>query len=453
MSKSYFLPRKSKFYGFGLSVLLSFSWSGFFGCAETARKTANNPSVSNALSSESKADPSLNKSSQTAKKTKKDAKRAAEEPKAKKNRREDTSDKKESLVSQPQGKEESASTDPSENPSEKDSESSKTGEELAKDRWSEGKSATGRPEEDPKPSVSRKSDPSMPSTSMNKVAPIRTDGDPPVERITKVPSSQASPADMPDERKTTQSEVSNQSPLSDASHELGHGGESLGRRSISGERQENATDAGVSEMQTFFAPRKGDEKMPEPEEKTKEVFLVEPESRMVSSPDPASLTLRSAEEKGAADSSVATGFEGSESLEVGLSSLPGKLPVTLETSQRTVGYSDENEELGKAPDDRESKYLGFGKTEDSEPAEGKPVSPIPENPSSQPSYLRLQEFIKSSTPNDFSSKQPTREYSKLSVWTKSKEDENGTVVPKLRGDRKRFGKALQWIRDKGRSED
>ena len=127
--------------------------------------------------------------------------------------------------------------------------------------------------------------------------------------------------------------------------------------------------------------------------------------------------------------------------------------MTLESSQRTVGYSDENEELGKAPDDRDSKYLGFGKTEDSEPPGGKPVSPIPENPSSQPSYLRLQEFIKSSTPNDFSSKQPTREYSKLSVWAKSKEDENGTVIPKLRGDRKRFGKALQWIRDKGRSED
>ena len=80
MSKSYFLPRKSKFYGFGLSVLLSFSWSGFFGCAETARKTANNPSVSNALPSESKANPSLNKSSQTAKKTKKDAKGLLRKP-------------------------------------------------------------------------------------------------------------------------------------------------------------------------------------------------------------------------------------------------------------------------------------------------------------------------------------------------------------------------------------
>ena len=69
--------------------------------------------------------------------------------------------------------------------------------------------------------------------------------------------------------------------------------------------------------------------MPEPEEKTKEVFLVEPESPTVSSPDPASLTLRSAEEKGAADSSVATGFEGSESREVGLSSLPGEIASNL----------------------------------------------------------------------------------------------------------------------------
>ena len=41
---------------------------------------------------------------------------------------------------------------------------------------------------------------------------------------------------------------------------------------------------------------------------------------------------------------------------------------------------------------------------------------------------------------------------KLSVWTKSKEDENGTVVPKLRGDEK-IRKSPQWIRDKGRSED
>ena len=145
MSKSYFLPRKSKFYRFGLSVLLSFSWSGFFGCAETARKTANNPSVSNALPSESKADPSLNKSSRNAKKTKKDAKRTAEEAKAKKQSTGGHFGQEGILGQSTSGKRGIASTDPSGNPSEKDSESSKTGEELAKDRWSEGSPRQGDP--------------------------------------------------------------------------------------------------------------------------------------------------------------------------------------------------------------------------------------------------------------------------------------------------------------------
>ena len=53
---------------------------------------------------------------------------------------------------------------------------------------------------------------------------------------------------------------------------------------------------------------------------------------------------------------------------------------------------------------------------------------------------------------DFSSKKEDREYSKISVWAESQPDRNRTSVDARRSQDKRFGKALQWIRDKGRKQ-
>jgi hypothetical protein len=219
--------------------------------------------------------------------------------------------------------------------------------------------------------------------------------------------------------------------------------------------EENTAISSVSEVESFFTPKSDQEKRKVGSESpSQDLSFRDFEDQTSSSAGEPSPVLETKVERIKRDGSVTSGTLNPNTLELEFSSPHKNQSGPIKNNMhKSLGYSAKSDDLEAGLKDPKAKTLGWRTVPNEDESENQEsVSRALVESPSKPAYLRLQEFIQTSSPNDFSSKKKDREYSKISVWAEGQPDRNRTSVDALRSQEKRFGKALQWIRDKGRKQ-
>ena len=409
--------KKDWFSGFCL-VLQAYLFLAFLGCAETARQTNRNSSSENAISGKSIPHQSSKKEFGAKKQPDDDVHTVSNAPKVKNKDKLDNSTKKESTLVQETAALETQPAVPSKKTTKKDSGQARIGVESGDEKVLEKGTLSSSPaqvlrelvSEDSKVSTSN-----LPKQPLNGKKIIPDNAEQGSESITKKDSVPFSESLSVEEALSTADEADqvhgNLPPEKARQGKRASKALDAVRKS---DLEENSTASSFSEVESFFTPKS---------------------------------EIKS-------DGSVTSGAPNPNTLELEFSSPHKNQSGPIKKNiYKSLGYPAKSDDLEAGLKDSKSKTLGWRTVPVEDESENQEYvsRALVESPS-KPAYLRLQEFIQTSSPNDFSSKKEDREYSKISVWAEGQPDRNRTFVDALRSEEKRFGKALQWIRDKGRKQ-
>lgn len=450
--------RKDWFSGFCL-VLQAYLFLAFLGCAETARQTTRNSSSENAESGRSIPHQSSKKESGSKKQPEDDAHTVSNAPKAKNKDKLDNSTKKESTLVQEAAALETQPADPPKKTTKKDSGQARIGVESGDEKVLEKGTLSSSPPQVLKELVSEDSKVStsnLPKQPLNGKKIIPDNAEQGSESITKKDSVPFSESLSVEEALSTADEADqvhgNLPPEKARQGKRASKALDAVRKS---DLQENSTASSISEVESFFTPKSDQEKRKlDSESPSQDLSFRDSEDQTSSSAGEPSPVLETKVERIKSDGSVTSGTLNPNTLELEFSSPHKNQSGPIKKNMhKSLGYSAKSDGLEAGLKDPKAKTLGWRTVPNQDESENQEsVSRALVESPSKPAYLRLQEFIQTSSPNDFSSKKEDREYSKISVWAEGQPDRNRTSVDALRSQEKRFGKALQWIRDKGRKQ-
>ena len=449
---------KDWFSGFCL-VLQAYLFLGFIGCAETARQTHRNSSKENAVSGKSIPHQSIKKESGANKQPGDDAQTVSNAPKAKNKDKPDNSTKEEPTVVHEAAALETQPAVTQKKLMKKNSGQARIGVESADEKVLEKETPSSlSPQvlrelvsEDSKVSTSNL--PKQPLNGKKTIPENAVQGSESIKKKDSVPFSESLSVEESLSTAEEADQVNGNLPPEKA-RQGKRASKALDSLRKSDHRK-NPTALSVSGVEGFFTPNSDEEKSKvESKSPSRNLLVGESKDQTSSSAGEASPVLDAKMERISSVESVNFGSTNSNTLELGFSSPRKSQSAPIKGNmQARLGYSDKSDGLEADLKDTKAKSLGWRTDYDGEVSENKESVPraLVKSPS-KPAYLRLQDFIQTSSPNDFSSKKEDREYSKISVWAEGQPDRNRTSVDARRSQGKRFGKALQWIRDKGRKQ-
>ena len=452
------VSKKDWFSGFCL-VLQAYLFLAFLGCAETARQTTRNSSSENAESGRSIPHQSSKKESGAKKQPEDDVHTVSNAPKAKNKDKLDNSAKEEPTVVHEAAALETQPAVPPKKLTKKDSGQARIGVESADEKELEKETLSSSPSQVLRELVSEDSKVSTsnpPKQPLNGKKTIPENAEHGSESITKKDSVPFSESLSVEEALSTAEEA-------DQVH-----GNLPPEKAWQGKRpskaldavrksdlQENTAVSPVSEVESFFTPQSDEEKRKVGNESPgQDLSFRDSEDQTSSSAPEPSPVLETKVKRIKSNGSVTSGNLNSNTLELEFSSPHKNQSGPIKKNMhKSLGYSAKSDDLEAGLKDPRAKTLGWRTVADKdESSNQESVSRALVESPSKPAYRRLQEFIQTSSPNDFSSNKEDREYSKISIWAEGQPDRNRTSVDALRSQEKRFGKALQWIRDKGRKQ-
>ena len=436
-----------------------FLFLGFLGCAETARQTNKNSSTVNAVSGKSTPHQPNKKESDAMKNSEDEAHAVSNSPKVKNKHKPVNDAKKEAALANEAAVTEKKPLVHSTKPTKKNSDQASIGGEPADEKGPELSPLGSSPTDFPRDVVYGDGQVS------NSIPPEKT-----VNRKKSVPqNSEAGSLSNTEKHSVPFSESLSVKEAHSTAEATDQAQGNLPPEKVrQGKRASKALDAvrksdllenkaisSASGVESFFTPNSDEEKTKVGSKSPSQNLLeVESKDQTLSSGGEASPVLDVKMERISSEESVNFGSNNSNSLELGFSSSRKSQPAPIKDNiQARLGYSNKSDGLEAGLRVAKAKSLGWRMERDGEESENQEsVSRASVKFPSKPAYLRLQKFIQTSSPDDFSSKKEDREYSKISVWAESQADRNRTSVDARRSQDKRFGKALQWIRDKGRKQ-